>query len=69
MDTADLDGKRQRIMKSLSFFHQVFDLHDDVATPVSDPETELGEGNAFVRPLDELNIQKALEFPDSRAQG
>ena len=58
MDTADLDGKRQRIMKSLSFFHQVFDLHDDVATPVSDPEPELGEGNAFVRPFDKLNIKK-----------
>ena len=69
MDTTDLYGKRQRIMKSLSFFHQIFDLHDDVATPVRDPETELSESNAFVRPLDELNIQKAFELPDSRAQG
>ena len=39
MDTADLYGKRQWIMESLSFFHQVFDLHNDVATPVRDPET------------------------------
>ena len=69
MDAADLYGKRQRIMKSLSFFHQIFDLHDDVATPVRDPEPELGESNAFVRPLDELNIQKALELPYARTQG